>query len=332
MIHAVLDSISTGVCTMPQQIEIALVGSGMDESDETIQLLEKDTRLKVASVYDSTHATAVSLAERFKGVPAKSLKSVFVNPHLRGVIVLNAGWLGAQPLFHACCEQVPVLFDHTARFRDDFAKEHLLSLSRRSGTLLMPSYLHRWTPSTLRMRELIATQTGAVESMSCSAINSDAHTVERLIDTSCAVMQSAPLSIAPDEDGTALTIRFRRLSAAGTAVVAKIVLPEVASLESTSGVDAPQISLTCRHGSVEMYDDQRLHWSHDGTTHTEELSSDRSACAVMLDLFGRRLVGGLVPVPGIEDLHRCHSIQQAALKARQQNREISLESASVEQN
>lgn len=53
-------------------------------------------------------------------------------------------------------------------------------------------------------------------------------------------------------------------------------------------------------------------WEHDGVQHRESLSSERPEIEVMLDHFCRRVVGGLIPVPNIEDVHRALSIVQAA--------------------
>jgi len=68
----------------------------------------------------------------------------------------------------------------------------------------------------------------------------------------------------------------------------------------------------CANGKAVVEGDTTITWEHEGVQHTESLSSDRPEIEVMLDHFCRRVVGGLIPVPNIEDVQRALSIVQAA--------------------
>ena len=60
--------------------------------------------------------------------------------------------------------------------------------------------------------------------------------------------------------------------------------------------------LTCRDGVVIVTGNRRVRWKAGDDEADEELSDDRTSAAVQLDLFSRRLAGGLVPVPSLEDV------------------------------
>lgn len=47
-----------------------------------------------------------------------------------------------------------------------------------------------------------------------------------------------------------------------------------------------------------------VEWTADGKQQSEELTAERTETEVLLDHFCRRAVGGLIPVPTLEDLMR----------------------------
>ena len=71
--------------------------------------------------------------------------------------------------------------------------------------------------------------------------------------------------------------------------------------------------------------EQSLEWSIGPRLEHESLVSDRAAADVMYDLFGRRLVGGIVPVPDLADLIRAQRILAAAEVSRLERRAVSLD-------
>jgi predicted dehydrogenase len=82
----------------------------------------------------------------------------------------------------------------------------------------------------------------------------------------------------------------------------------------------PEISCECESGRATLLDRTSLTWCcHDdegvgtGVRTKEELSSERTESQVMLDLFCRRLVGGLVPVADFSDISRALRLVESAL-------------------
>ena len=71
----------------------------------------------------------------------------------------------------------------------------------------------------------------------------------------------------------------------------------------------------CRHGDFQLAAPFQIRHSIGRTAVDEKLNADRSSYDIMLDLFGRRLVGGLVPVPDFVDLLRARNLVVAAIQS-----------------
>lgn len=67
----------------------------------------------------------------------------------------------------------------------------------------------------------------------------------------------------------------------------------------------PDIKLRCERGRAELSATSRISWQLDSVEPTHEtLNADRSEEEIMLDIFCRRVVGGLVPVADLNDIIR----------------------------
>ncbi|HVJ68352.1 MAG TPA: hypothetical protein VM510_10230, partial [Caulifigura sp.] len=71
--------------------------------------------------------------------------------------------------------------------------------------------------------------------------------------------------------------------------------------------------LTCQGGVIIVTGNRRVRWKVVDDEADEELSGDRTSAAVQLDLFSRRLAGGLVPVSSLEDVAVAVSSAKAAM-------------------
>ena len=65
----------------------------------------------------------------------------------------------------------------------------------------------------------------------------------------------------------------------------------------------PEIVIHCEHGKAEIASETRIRWQRDLPEPVEEtLTSERSKEEIMLDIFCRRVVGGLIPVADLSDI------------------------------
>ena len=65
-----------------------------------------------------------------------------------------------------------------------------------------------------------------------------------------------------------------------------------------------EVHLHCEHGDARLLGANVIEWTVDGCRQSEELTTERTETEVLLDHFCRRVVGGLIPVPTLEDLMR----------------------------
>ncbi len=83
-----------------------------------------------------------------------------------------------------------------------------------------------------------------------------------------------------------------------------LVIPTILTVDS-SNPWVPEIKLRCERGSAELSSTARVSWQLNSAEPIQEtLSSDRSEEEIMLDIFCRRVVGGLVPVADLNDIIR----------------------------
>jgi hypothetical protein len=76
----------------------------------------------------------------------------------------------------------------------------------------------------------------------------------------------------------------------------------VANEAAPPGISA---RLRCRGGTILQMGETGLTWQCDtGNEFHELLDVERTGAEVLLDHFARRIVGGLVPIPGLDDACR----------------------------
>lgn len=93
--------------------------------------------------------------------------------------------------------------------------------------------------------------------------------------------------------------------------------PEVCRLpDQLSGEGTPlpyfgDWEIQCERGVAHLRQPNEIHWSAGGPTQVEHLATERSATALVLDLFFRRVVGGLVPVADLSSLLEVEELAHA---------------------
>jgi hypothetical protein len=127
------------------------------------------------------------------------------------------------------------------------------------------------------------------------------------------MFRSVPSSIRLIDSGNgyvALRVDFGRMASNGKPVYALV------GIRFSAAAPLKGLSLTCRQGTIEQLDDARLRWRlKSGERFEEVLESERTGAELLLDHFARRIVGGLVPVPAVDDVCRIRRLLQPHLAA-----------------
>ena len=156
------------------------------------------------------------------------------------------------------------------------------------------------------------------------------------VDWSMNLVGAVPVAIRAARDASLagrleVNVEFRPPSGGGVAPVALIRLatqaPASSANSSANGSDtsiALRATVECVHGTALLEGPQDVTWKLASAKlaggnladerFVESLASDRPDVEVMLDHFSRRVVGGLIPVPTLDDLFRALQLVDSAFR------------------
>ena len=269
-------------------------------------------RLGVRGVFTPIATHAQACCQEWECELRDSLGALLASPEVRAVIVLDANWFGTVPVEFACSHGKPVLVsdelaDQPLRLRE------LARLADDTGTMVIPDLLHRHSPATTRLRELLATRLGKPRSIECEVVVgptgrlpgflSDPWAVA--LDWCHAITGTVPLRVEPTQStdaGESLLVQFGPFADRSLPPLARVTL-----LRSTSnlnpdsgGTPVARVRVVCERGVADLRGPDQISWQSGGTQADERLGGERSAVELLLDLFARRVRGGLIPLPELE--------------------------------
>lgn len=324
-------------------LNVGLIGLGPEwEQRYRPALARLAPRLSVRCVQASILSQAEQAAEAIGCDVAYGLVSLIERDDVRALLVLDTAWYGSLPARLACRVGKPAFLAsrlaHCVREADQ-----LVHQAAQTGVTLMPDFAHRYTPATARLRELMATRLGKPQTLvidvatDCnpriagSELPDAARDVLAVaLDWSITLVGGLPVTVCAVRNGSSgerleLHVEFRRQTAGSVAPTAQIRLsaksPVASAGPSGNGSDS-SISLRarveCVHGAALLEGLQELTWisgagNSGGERFVESLASDRPGVEVMLDHFCRRVVGGLIPVPTLDDLCRAFQLVDKAI-------------------
>jgi predicted dehydrogenase len=317
-------------------LHIGLIGVGAEwERAFGPALAELRRRLRVRCVYAPVATRAEQAAAELDCEIADGMLALLEREEVRAVLVLDSAWYAQLPAQLACQAGKPAFIAAPLGPRLPIA-EPLLRHAAEAGITLMADFRSRYTPATSRLRELIATRLGhamsivvepgtpefEVEELLPAQIAREllASTIDwcaNLVGTSAVSVRS----VRNAADGRAgvleAGLEFRR-SAAADAPTASIRIDLADIGAQTNRPDAEtgapfRAEIRCTKGRAVIEGPRRIRWESEGESRSELLESDRGAVQVMLDHFTRRVVGGLIPVPTLDDAVRAFQLADAAL-------------------
>lgn len=311
-------------------LDVGIVGLGpFWESRYRPALLALKRRVRVRSLLVPVQILAGVVSQEFHCEVAPSLTALATHPQIRALLVLDQGWYGSVPASIAAQHGKAVFWGVSAVESTDWTR-----FPDVGSQTIMPELPLRYTPSNQRLRELAATRVGAPLRVTIEAtgyLDDPAEllghvTVAGLIDW-CHTLSSTTFERVTAQrvaDGLSMTIEFQRSVRGGTPPVAILnVRPPPGDdceqagehSRSRSGIEWREAVVDCAAGRVVLESPERLRWEASGETRTENLGSERPDMEVMLDHFARRVLGGLVPVPTVEDLTGALRIGRLAAEA-----------------
>lgn len=264
-------------------------------------------RLRIRLVYDPVTAKARSVANEFGADFATSVRQVVSRQTLQGLLVLDPGWCGPGILNLILHSRVPVYLARPV-LQHEFALREVLvasvpnesvGQSMRVDEQFMPELGLRLTPTSCRLRELIATKLGPCLRIAIES-NLTAPLVEiaSMIDWCNHIMGSAP----------ARTTRVTHQAAEIRSIELEYPLANIPSLPLSGRNRSAKIShraddqcpmriaVECQRGKAILDGRTRIQWETGTESADEFLDDERTEIEILIDQFCRRALGGLNPV------------------------------------
>ncbi len=318
-------------------VPVGVIGLSSDwESRYRPALKSLRNRIVVRGVYDPVLSRAEHAAGELGTVAASGMQSLARRDDLKALLIFDTGWYGPEALRILCKAGRPMVIN--GRFSpSDATLDRLILAADDCGTMVMPALESRYTPATFRLRELMATRLGRPVQIDVFAeLPADppngngsnsrhpADCLACLVDWCCYVVPTSPIQVqVTGSAADTIRLSFGQPRSGGASPVAEI------RTQTTSGcgasVSTPRYRVRCERGEATLDADDRIVWQTADERGDESLVADRSAVQVMLDHFCRRVVGGLIPIAGLEDVRRGRSLVYAAFESRRTGAPIAFE-------
>lgn len=314
-------------------ISLALIGLSDLENDPLLQSVSLQPRFQIAAAYSNCYQELEDFAKKLKLLPMGSCRQLLGSELVEGAI-----WNG-----DAAVERLGVgaAAKHIL-VRKDVLKslplDRLLKLEEHAeGRQIefLPELLHRWTPATLRLRELIATQLGPIKQVIVQ-LNPHSETTYSLFKAldwlRVLVAFQACVVRMIDDDSIGIVFNRPDQQPVNCEICLTDSLGNRPQKEGEGESDDCLISVRCAAGEFEIISNSSIRWKSDSGWYTESLEAERTAEQVMLDLFGRRIAGGIVPVPDLIEVLRTRRLVAAVEQARSTGALVELDDRSLPVN
>ncbi|HUG90589.1 MAG TPA: hypothetical protein VML55_07140 [Planctomycetaceae bacterium] len=311
-------------------VNVGVIGLGPQwEMGYRAALERSRSRIAIRAVYDAVEGRAAQVAAVWRADPCDGIRALLDRPDVRAVLLLDAAWHGPRPFEFILASRKPALFGVWPEVSPSRIGE-LAGYARDQSLTLIPAFPQRYMPSTARLRELIATRIGRPRRITIDADCPDGAETGRpgedigcrpllhLFDWCRQVIRTPPasaLAAAGESSRGASPVTGRielefRAPRDGTSCRVEIELgsrsPGPALPDEPGHADwiPRRIEIEAERGSATITGPCTICWSASGPSAEESLTAERSEFEVLLDLFCRRVVGGLIPVADFGDIAR----------------------------
>lgn len=320
-------------------VNLGLIGRGPVWDERYRPAIESlGKRLVVRAVYDAVDARAEQFSRELDCLKSSGVVALAEMNAVDSVLVLDAGWHKTGALELLAGVGKPVYLSGSLG-RDARRVAQVRERAGASGASIMPELSRRFTPATGRLKELIASRIGRPLAICINAVlpsGDDDHAVPGqtdrtdfligLADWCRYVVGAPPVGVGPgatSNDEAAggevvagrASIQFQPPRTGEAEPTVELVLSRNDCRKTERRIEpgTATFEVVCQSGSARLDDERSVVWQSDDATKpvSETLAADRTEVVVMLDLFCRRVLGGLIPLPGIEDVERALDLVQA---------------------
>lgn len=322
------------------KLRVGLVGLGDQwHSRHRPALLALSDHFDVRAICCEIAHLAKQVARDFGAVPMDGFRAMIEREDIDAVLALAPDWVGPVPLV-AACEAGKAVFSVAAL---DIAPDQIEEIRRRideSGVAFMAELPRRYSPATIRLKELIATRLGPPRLMFCHERLSAEEQSNRLrrgyycplswrrmmelVDWCCDLVGQEPKTVTSEihEQHTEnRDVHYQMVNLffphdgdqSGTMAQLSIghYIPERWS-DALSFRRPANLQICCENGMAFVDLPRNLTWFDDSGPHNESLESDRPVGEQMLDQFYRSVTSLVRRTGGLSDAYRALTIVSAA--------------------
>lgn len=334
------------------KLRVGLVGLG-DQWDARHRpaLLALADRFDVRAICCEIAHLAKQVARDFGAAPMDGFRAMIERDDIDAVLALAPDWVGPVPLV-AACEAGKAVFSVAAM---DISPDQIEDIRQRiddSGVAFMAELPRRYSPATIRLKELIATRLGAPRMMFCHERMSAEEQSNRLrrgnycplswrrlmelVDWCCDLVGQDPLSVTSEiheqhtdnRDVFYQMMNLRFPHEGGQTTMAQISIGHYIPSrwrDALSFRRPSNLQVSCENGIAFIDLPHSLNWFDEGGPHSESLEADRPVGEQMLDQFYRSVTSLVRRTNGLEDAYRALTIVSAANDSAQNGCRVDLD-------
>ncbi len=333
------------------KLRVGVIGLGEHwESRYRPALRALRDRFEVRAVYCPVQLLAEKAAKRMQAAAVGGFRELARRHDVDAVLLLGSDWLGSLPL-RAACDADKAIFCGADWEIDLEQIQRLRQRVDQSGVAFVAAFARRYTPATLRLKELIATRLGSPRlifshlrsrqprtnssSPRVDRSDRDARKLTELVDWCCYVAGREPTSVLGVEHRAArdsaahdyrmLTLDFSH--AAGDGPLAQISCGSYISArwpEAISFRPPAQLQVCCERGIAFVDLPATLIWFDEAGRHQESLENERPVGEQLLMRFHRAVTSLIRKRDDLEDTYRAIRVVLAAGQSAREGRRIEL--------
>lgn len=303
-------------------------------------------RYEIRAICDPVWHRAQRAARQVSARPAGGFRALAARDDIDAVFFLSSQLYGPLPI-HAACEHGKAIYCAAELELCQDAARRLRDRVRCSGIAFMAEFRCRQAPSTLRLKELIATRLGAPrfifadrrEPMPDSAAATDRQGIDQIkerIDWCRFVVGREPVSV----------LGVSRSDTAGKGWNSSLVHLDFPAVDDTPGVLAqvrygrylpaawkeaasfrapPEFQVICEKGVAFADLPNRITWFDEAGQHTETLDGERPIDHRLLLAFHRAVTSLVLHASNLDDAYRALAIALTARDSARHGRQLSLD-------
>ena len=334
------------------KIRIGLIGLGDQwQARHRPALLALTDRFQVTAICCEVAERSKSVADEFGAVAVDGFRAMIERNDIDAIMALAPDWVGPLPLL-AASEAGKAVYSSTAL---DIAPGQAAEIRSRidgSGVAFMAEFPRRYSPATIRLKELIATRIGQPHLMFCHdrmpvEKQSDRlrrgdycplvwrHMMEQ-VDWCRYIVGANPVSVvssvydSPGDSKTfyqSVSLEFPK-SESGIIPIAQLSLGHYIPQRWADALAyrrPASIQIRCEEGMAFLDLPNTLTWFNDAGQHNESLETERPVGEQLLSQFHRSITSLVRNQSGLNDAYRAMKVVLACNESAETGRRVEIQ-------